>query len=100
MAGQKQAAAVTGWLDLLAPGGRVALLDAASSQHRAGTALNPLFGAFVRAGSPPGATDGGVSALTRLDRRVAAAHGELRDRTGGVTERSMLGFVRLTAGGV
>ncbi|MFB6137533.1 MAG: class I SAM-dependent methyltransferase, partial [Halobacteriaceae archaeon] len=48
--------AVAGWLDLLADGGRVALLDLAPSRG-AGAPLNPLFDVVARLGSPPGTDD-------------------------------------------
>lgn len=91
------AAAVDRWLDALAPGGRVAILDAASTPRRVGAVLNPLFGLFVRAGAPP--RERATDPLAVLDRRVEAAHGRLLERADtGRVDRSVLGFVRLTVG--
>lgn len=93
------AAAVDRWLDLLVPGGRVAILDAASSPRRIGAPLAPLFSLFVRLGAPRGpANRGGEPPIAVLDRRVEAAHGTVRERTDADVQRSVLGFVRLTVG--
>lgn len=83
------AGAVESWLDLVAPGGRVVLLDAAS----AGRVLDRAFGALVRAGAPGHP----AGARERLDRRVAAAHGTLRREGGraGVSTAG-LGYVRVS----
>ncbi|MFB6281719.1 MAG: class I SAM-dependent methyltransferase [Haloferacaceae archaeon] len=96
------AAAVRAWIDLVRPGGRVALLDLARSTRAVARPLNLPFRALVVASAPPGArrrSDGGPTRT--LDRRVAAAHRALREGTDPV-ERSThaLGFARLTAGRV
>lgn len=94
------AAGVGDWIDLLAPGGRVALLDAASSPRRV-PALDLGFRAFVRLGAPGGLrrSEGGPRPIDVLDRRVAAAHGAVGEHAAlRVDERAALGFVRLTAG--
>jgi ubiquinone/menaquinone biosynthesis C-methylase UbiE len=96
------AATVRDWVDLVPPGGRVALLDLARSTRPVARPLNPAFRALVAAASPPGTrrrTDG--SPVQTLDRRVAAAHRALADQTD-VTARqtALLGYARLTAGRV
>ncbi|MFB6105504.1 MAG: class I SAM-dependent methyltransferase [Halobacteriaceae archaeon] len=89
--------AVRGWLDLLAPDGRAALLDAASSPSRAAAPLNVAFGALVRLGNPGGLRSG--ASLDRLDRRVTAAHDALAmAATDAAVGYRALGFVRLTTG--
>lgn len=92
------AAAVDRWVDLLAPGGRVAVLDAASSPRRVAAPLSPLFRLFVRLGAPPGSAGRSDPPIDVLDRRVDAAHGRVVDLTDAGVERSGLGFVRLTVG--
>ena len=100
------AAAVDDWCDLVGPGGRVALLDATATDDPLGRPLNPLFRAFVAAGSP----GAGPAAVLRapfgrfdasLTRRVAASREALTDRA---VERRYetfgLGFVGLLSGRV
>lgn len=96
------AAAVERWADLVGPGGRLALLDLASSTRAGGRALNPAFEALVRAGSPPGtAAAHGGDPTRALDARVAAAHQALRERCPDVrTETRLLGFARISGGTV
>lgn len=94
------AAVVESWASLLAPGGRLALLDGATSTRRIARPLVPAFRAFVRAGAPPGSR-GGESPASVLDRRVAAAHDAVDATCEGTVQREFaLGFVRLTAGRV
>jgi len=103
------AGAVGGWCDL-ADGGRVALLDGASSSHPVGRACNPLFGAFVGAGSPAPtlaaslrqAAAGLLDGPRRdLDRKVRASREALAARTRDRRyETFALGFVGLLAGRV
>lgn len=94
------AAAVERWVDLVRPGGRVALVDAARSDRAYGPAVNLPFRAFVRVSSPTGGA-GFSDPTAALDRRVAAAHDALADRTAvQVSEDHLLGFVRVTAGEV
>lgn len=93
------AGVVDGWLDAAEPAGRVCLLDLAPSDGR-GRALNPAFAAVVRATAPPGAAGGTVAPADRIDERVDAAHRRLGERCESVTEeRSVLGFVKVAAGG-
>jgi ubiquinone/menaquinone biosynthesis C-methylase UbiE len=58
------------WIDTLAPGGRIALLNAGRSDRRVAAPLNLGFRAFVRAAAPG---DGRVSPTESLERRVRAA---------------------------
>ncbi|MFB6141623.1 MAG: class I SAM-dependent methyltransferase [Halosimplex sp.] len=62
--------AVERWIGTLAPGGRIALLNAGRSDRRLARALNLGFRAFVRAAAPG---DGRVSPTASLERRVATA---------------------------
>jgi ubiquinone/menaquinone biosynthesis C-methylase UbiE len=95
-------AVVDDWLDLVGPGGRVALLDLARSTRRVGRPLNAAFRAFVLASSPPGSRfrpDDSPAAV--LDRRVAAAHRRLFARCDdAVHSTHALGFARLSSGRV
>lgn len=94
------AAAVEQWVDLVRPGGRVVLVDAARSERPYGPVVNLPFRTFVRLSSPTGGA-GHDDPTGALDRRVAAAHDALAERTDVVaTEDHLLGFVRLTAGEV
>lgn len=91
-------AAVDRWADLVGDGGRLCLLNLGRSTHPFGRWLNAPFVRFVRAGAPDG---GGRDPAARLDRRIAAAHGRLRERCADATyERRLLGFARLSAGTV
>ncbi|PSP70407.1 alkanonic acid methyltransferase [Halobacteriales archaeon QH_8_67_27] len=58
------------WIDTLAPGGRIALLNAGRSDRRAAAPFNLGFRAFVRAAAPG---DGRVSPTVSLERRVTTA---------------------------
>jgi ubiquinone/menaquinone biosynthesis C-methylase UbiE len=69
--------AVGAWVDALAPGGRVVLLNASRSERRLARPLNLGFRAFVRAAAP-GA--GRVSPTRSLERRVATARDEVCTR--------------------
>ncbi|MEZ3142318.1 class I SAM-dependent methyltransferase [Halobaculum sp. MBLA0143] len=94
------AGAVRAWARLVGPGGRLALLNLERSPARVAAPLNPLFRLAVRLGSPPGARSD-EPAVERLERRVRAAHGQLRRlSTATVADRGALGFYRLTAGTV
>jgi ubiquinone/menaquinone biosynthesis C-methylase UbiE len=64
------APAVERWVDLLAPGGTIALLNAGRSDRRLARPLNLAFRGFVRAASPG---KGGGSAAAQLEARVDAA---------------------------
>jgi ubiquinone/menaquinone biosynthesis C-methylase UbiE len=101
------AGAVDGWCDLVGSGGRVALLDATATDDALGRPLNPLFRAFVSAGSPgasprdvlraPLASDADAS----LSRRVAASRAALTDRAVARRHETFaLGFVGLCSGRV
>ncbi|WP_049902398.1 class I SAM-dependent methyltransferase [Halococcus agarilyticus] len=96
------AAAVDGWLDLVAPGGRVALLDAARSSRASARPLDAAFRLFVAASTPP-ATQLRYEnpPWESLDERVAAARRPLADRTVDHTHETFgFGFVRLSSGRV
>jgi len=69
--------AVAAWVDALAPGGRVALLNAGRSDRLAARPLNLAFRGFVRAAAPG---EGRVSPTRSLERRIATARDELRSR--------------------
>ncbi len=97
------AVAVAGWCDLAT--GRVALLEASSSEHPIGRLLAPAFAAFVGAGQPADSLDEGLrNALSRraaksLDDRVAAARTALTDRAVRRCYRTFgLGYVGLLSG--
>lgn len=87
--------AVQRWLDCLADGGRVAVLEAGRSDHATAGHLNRAFDAFVAAGSPSDDRDAPSRALdSRIEaaRRALATHATLtRD------ERRVAGFVQLFA---
>jgi SAM-dependent methyltransferase len=95
------AGAVRSWLDLLAPGGRVALLDLARTTRPAARPLNPAFRAVVALSSPPGTRERTGDPTRALDRRVVAAHRAVLDATDPVARSShAAGFARLVAGEV
>jgi ubiquinone/menaquinone biosynthesis C-methylase UbiE len=88
-------AAVGRWLDCLVDDGRVALLEAGRSDHRAGSLLNPAFDVFVHAGSPSGGRDRPGKAL---DARIDATRTTLCEHaTLTCDERRAAGFVHLFA---
>ncbi|WP_255152568.1 class I SAM-dependent methyltransferase [Halorarius halobius] len=98
---------VADWCSLVGPGGRVALMDAATSTHPLGRSLNPAFRAFARgtapADSPLEAARAAIEGEgdTVLDERVAAARAALVDRTERRQFRRFgLGFVGLLSGRV
>jgi ubiquinone/menaquinone biosynthesis C-methylase UbiE len=94
------ARAVGDWVDLLAPDGRVGLLDAASSRRWYATPANLAFRGFVRASAPsPTRWRRDESPTDVLDRRVADARDALRRRTRSVAESEhALGFLHLAVG--
>ncbi|TKR25728.1 class I SAM-dependent methyltransferase [Natronomonas salsuginis] len=101
------AGVVDRWCKVIGPGGgRVAVLDATTSDDPRGRPLNPLFRAFVAAGAPDGGLGDVLSApFGRFDepltRRVEASRTALADRTVDRTfETFGLGFVGLFAGTV
>ena len=93
------AGAVGRWIDVLAPGGRLALLDAAQSDRWFGWPVNQAFRGLIVASSPTG-TDGYERApWVVLDERVAAARRALCERAAETTHSEhALGVVRITAG--
>ncbi|WP_135851926.1 class I SAM-dependent methyltransferase [Halorussus salinus] len=95
------AAEVERWADLLAPGGRLALLDAAQTTRWFGWPVNQAFRGLVVASSPTGMDAYDEPPWTMLDDRVAAARRALRARAIETThsERA-LGVVRITGGRV
>ena len=96
------AGAVRDWASLAGPGGRIGLLDLAQSTRAWGAPLNLLFRGLVVASAPPGSRfGGGESPVRSLDRRVAAAHRELRSSCADLTrDTRALGFARVSAGTV
>lgn len=95
---------VDGWLEHLAPGGRLALLDAGRSDRSLVRPLNLAFRAFVRLTTPgDGATAGGPrpSPTDRLEARIEAAGAAVADGTVTNHEARLAGgFVRLRWGRV
>jgi ubiquinone/menaquinone biosynthesis C-methylase UbiE len=92
------AAAVGDWFDLLRPGGRVALLDAAPTEAPCARPLNLPFAAFVWAGAPGkrrGVRRPSRELLDRVEtaRRAVAEQGDAVE-----TDRFGLGFLRVTSG--
>jgi ubiquinone/menaquinone biosynthesis C-methylase UbiE len=69
--------AVEHWVDLLAPGGRIALLNAGRSDRPLARPLNLAFRGFVRAAAPD-KSDG--SAVESLEGRVTEARETVRGR--------------------
>ena len=93
------AAAVRRWTDLLAPGGRLALLDAAQSDRWFGWPVNQAFRGLVVASSPSGIREYERAPWLVLDERVEAARRALRDRAVETAHGEYaLGVVRITAG--
>lgn len=94
------AGAVRGWADVVGPGGRIALLDAAP-RGRSGP-LDAAFRLFVALGAPPTARLRYEESPARLlDARVVAAREALHDRADVTTDQRFgRGFLRLTAGRV
>jgi SAM-dependent methyltransferase len=92
--------AVANWCDLVGPGGRVVLANAARTDHWAGPVLNQAFRGIVAVSTPPTTTlryeD---DPAARLDERVKRAHGRLRARSRAtIDSRHYLGLVRVTGG--
>jgi ubiquinone/menaquinone biosynthesis C-methylase UbiE len=94
------ARAVGDWIDLLGPGGRVGLLDAASSRRWYAGPANVAFRAFVRASAPaPTRWRRGESPASVLDRRVADARQALKRRSRTVHDgERALGYLHLAVG--
>jgi len=88
--------AVDRWVDALAPGGRIALLNAGRSDRRLARPVNLAFRLFVRAAAPG---KGAGSPTRSLERRVATARDQVATRcatTG--SERFAGGYLRLAWG--
>jgi ubiquinone/menaquinone biosynthesis C-methylase UbiE len=95
------AAAVDRWADLLAPGGRLALLDAAQSTRWYRWPVNRAFRGLVVASSPTGMDGYERAPWTVLDHRVDAARRALRARAAETTHSEhALGVVRMAAGSI
>lgn len=91
--------AVRGWIDRLAPGGRIALLDAAQSDRMAAWPANQLVKVVVFSSTPRKLRRWENAPWTVLDRRVAAAHRAVCERTVDCSrDEYLLGVVRVTAG--
>jgi len=92
-------AAVDRWADLLAPGGRIALLDAAQSTRWYRWPVNRAFRGLVVASSPTGMDGYERAPWAVLDHRVDAARRALRARADATTHAEQaLGVVRVTGG--
>jgi len=93
-------AVVERWCDLLAPGGRIALLNAARSDRRAGAPVNLALDAVTVLSTPPTTRLRYDRDLTgRLTARVEAAADAVERRAATTAdERFLLGLVRLTHG--
>lgn len=90
--------AIDRWLDLLDPGGRVAILEAGRSDRTLAAPLNLAFRVFLRFSSPGGWTQW-RSTARELDRRIAAAQDALVARTDERRhETAALGLVQVTSG--
>ena len=100
------ATVVDRWCDIVGPGGQIVLLDATASDRPLGRPLNPLFRAFVSAGSPTTGLGDVLTALfgradTVLSTRVEASRQALVRRADTRTyEEFALGFVGLLSGRV
>lgn len=100
------AAVVDRWCDLVGPGGRVGVLDAAATDDPLGRPLNPLFRTFVAAGSPQSGVGDVLAAPfssgdATLSRRIDASRTALVNRTEDrAYDEFGLGFVGLSTGRV
>lgn len=94
------AGAVDDWCDLVGTDGHVVLVNAARSDAWYAPPVNAVFRAVVVCSTPPTLqfryeTD----PHRRLDERVEAAHGRLRERSAAIAhETRVFGVVRLTGG--
>jgi ubiquinone/menaquinone biosynthesis C-methylase UbiE len=92
-------AAVNRWADRLAPGGRLALLDAAQTTRWFGWPVNQAFRGLVVASSPTKMSAYERAPWSVLDDRVTAARRALRARADETTHSEhALGVVRVTGG--
>lgn len=92
--------AVGDWLDLLAPRGRLVLVDLVPNDRRVARPLNLAFAAVTALSTPPtGKLRYERSLLGVLDERVDAARAPIQERLGAVEDtRGALGYVRVTSG--
>jgi len=91
-------AAVDRWLDVLEPGGRIAILEAGQSDRSIALPLNLALRAFVRVSSPGGLTRW-RSPARQLDQQITAAQDALVARTVDRRhEAAALGLVGVTSG--
>ncbi|WP_306056840.1 class I SAM-dependent methyltransferase [Natronococcus wangiae] len=94
------AGAVDDWCDLVGPGGRVVLANAARSDAWYAPPVNAVFRAIVVLSTPPTtklryADDPHL----RLDEKIDTAHARLRERSAAVADEThVFGVVRLTGG--
>ena len=94
------AGAVDDWCDLVGPGGRVVLANAARSEEWYAPPVNAVFRAIVVLSTPP------TTKLRyendphlRLDEKIDAAHARLGERSAAVADEThVFGVVRLTGG--
>ncbi|WP_436901221.1 class I SAM-dependent methyltransferase [Halovenus halobia] len=97
---QNSSAAVETWLDLLPPGGRLAIMTAGRSNRRAAVGLNALFRLFVRFSSPGGRLNR-ESPADALDARWREARDRLATETADFEQERMgFGFIRSACGRV
>lgn len=90
---------VNRWADMVAPGGHLALLDAAQTTRRFGWPVNLAFRGLVVASSPTGMDAYERAPWTVLDDRVATARRALGERADETTHgEHALGVVRITGG--
>lgn len=96
------AGAVDNWCDLVGPGGRVVLVNAARSRRWYAPPVNAALRAVTVLSTPPTTQlRYGDDPLERLDERIEAAHGRLRERSSAVADEThALGTVWLTGGRV
>lgn len=93
------AGTVDRWLDLLAPGGTLVLMDARQSPRPLMAPVNAAFRGLVLVSMPEKRLSYETAPWDVLDERVASARGALAERTTITTDREFaLGTVRLTAG--
>ncbi|WEL18022.1 SAM-dependent methyltransferase [Halorhabdus sp. SVX81] len=92
------ASVIDEWLDLVDPGGRLAVLEAGSTDRWVLKPLNLAFRAFTRLSAP--SNRGAVqSPAVTLDGRIRSAADRIDARTTGTTQNTLgLGFVHLWAG--
>lgn len=92
------AAVVDGWIDLLARGGRLAVLEAGPSDRPIATPLNLAFRTFTRL-SAPSSRRNAASPAVALDERIRGAFDRIDARTAETIHDTLgLGFVRLSVG--